>query len=73
MLTQKYLKMTTLGLQDVNLLLSQGPGLDTLFFLSEQNTDSGTLDLCLCCETDNGDGLRRYWLFFTQRSRHCRV
>ena len=73
MLTQKYLKMTTLGLQDVNLLLSQGPGLDTLFFLSEQNTDSGTLDLCLCRETDNGDGLRRYWLFFTQRSRHCRV
>lgn len=37
MLTQKYLKMTTLGLQDVNVLLSQGPGLDMLFFLSEQN------------------------------------
>lgn len=60
MLTQKYLKMTTLGLQDVNLLLSQGPGLDMLFFLNEQNTDSGRLDLRLCCETDKGDGLKRY-------------
>lgn len=73
MLTQKYLKMTTLGLQDVNLLLSQGPGLDMLFFLSEQNTDSGRLNLRLCRETDNSDGLRRYWLFFTQTARHCRV
>ena len=52
--------MTTLGLQDVNLLLSQGPGLDMLFFLNEQNTDSGRLDLRLCCETDKGDGLKRY-------------
>lgn len=51
--------MTILGLQDVNLLLSQGPGLGMLFFLNEQNIDSGRLDLTLCHKTYKGNLLRK--------------